>query len=129
MKQSSQIIDMEKPTNYPFPDDNILWTSARSDFDPHSDSYVALAELPDTHKVEINGRSHRNTHRLVIHSPTRGPVSFLTTEADAFSLISAGLLLLAPSETAHGGKGVAKINANLFNRKLPVEVDFTPLDS
>lgn len=117
-----------KPENYPFPDDDLVWCSARSDFDPRSDSYVAVAKLPDTHTVTVNGREHTNTHRLVIYSPVRGPVSIMTQETDAFSLISAGLCLLGPSDKAHGGEGSAKINANLFDRKLPVDVDFTPKD-
>lgn len=114
----------EHPPNYPFPNDVVLWTAPSGNINPDSDSYTALARLPEGHTVEVNGREHRNTHRLVIHTPVRGPTAFLVQETDAESLISAGLILLGEYGSKHGGEGTAAVWEPYYNERLPVTVDF-----
>lgn len=116
--------DIEMPPGYPFPDDYLLWVAPSGEINPNRDSYTALARLPGTHTVEINGREHHNTHRLVIHSPVRGPTAFLVHETDAESLISAGLILMGEYPSKHGGEGTASLWEPYYDRRLPITVDF-----
>lgn len=116
----------EPPPGYPFPDDDLIYCSALSDFDPDANSYVALARLPEDHRTEINGKLHENTHRLVIHSPTRGPECFLTTFYDAQALICARLVLKSERDSGFAERGVATLNDEFFSRKTGVDVRFNP---
>lgn len=117
-------MDVDKPEGYPFPDDDLVYCSAFSDFDPDANSYIAVARLPEDHTVDINGKEHTNSHRLVIHSPTRGPEAFMVNpEADVHALLSAVLNLMADDD--RGGKGVASAHVPFYERKAGVDIDFT----
>lgn len=110
-----------KPTGYPFPEDELVYCSAFSDFDPDANSYIAVSRLPEEHTVEINGKEHSNTHRLVIHSPIRGPVAFMINpQADGHALLSAVLNIMAEDND-----GVASAHVPFYERKAGVEIDFS----
>lgn len=117
------------PEGYPFPNDRVIYCSAYDDFDPAANSYISLARLPEDHTVEINGKEHTNSHRLVIHSPVRGPTSFLVNPAaDAQGLLSAVLTLMAEDESKRGGLGTASFNPEFFERKLGVRIPLETKD-
>lgn len=114
--------EIEPPAGYPFPDDELVYCSAYSDFDPDANSYIAVARLPESHTVEINGKEHTNTHRLVIHSPTRGPEAFMVNpQADQLALLSAVLNIMAEDS----GDGVASAHVPFVEQKAGVEIDFS----
>lgn len=115
---------MNEPKGYPFPDDEIIWSSALSDFDPQKNSCITVARLPKEHTIKINGKKHVNTHRLAIHSPVRGTETFMINiQADIHALVSAVLVLMAESE--NGGKGIASAHVPFYERKTGVEIDFS----
>lgn len=112
-------MSVEAPDGYPFPGDEVIFCSAYSDFDPDANSYIAVARLPESHTVEINGKQHTNTHRLVIHSPTRGPEAFMVNpQADQWALLSAVLNIMAED-------GVASASLSFVEKKAGVTVDFS----
>lgn len=114
----------DKPPGYPFPDDELVYCSALSGFDPDANSYVALARLPEDHRVDVNGKRHENSHRLVVHSPLRGPESFLVNPAaDWLALLSAVLVLMAEDPERHGGEGSAVFSKRFVESRSGVEVD------
>jgi|GEM_PF-6601293 len=77
----------ERPPNYPFVDDEILYTSLLPDeFDPTRDSYFALGRMPEAIERDMNGKIHTNDYRLVFATPAKGIVSFEINDRDAESL-------------------------------------------
>lgn len=108
---------------YPFPDDEIVWTSAHESFDPDRDSYVAVGRMgaPKT-TVTAGGKEHTNTHRLVVYSPTRGPVAFqVNPDADAQAMMFAAFVLEAESDL-RSGRGEVSLWAPFVEKKTGVRV-------
>lgn len=79
----------EQPPGYPFPEDEIIYCTTRDydDFDSGEDSYFALARLPQPSEHIFDGTEHFNTHRLTMHTPEKGSVSFLMNHYDFENLI------------------------------------------
>lgn len=113
----------DKPPGYPFPDDELVYCSAYDGFDPDANSYVALARLPKDHTVEVNGKEHNNSHRLVVHSPVRGPECFLVNPgADWLALLCAVLNLMAEDPDRHGGEGKASFVPSFVGPRAGVDL-------
>lgn len=117
---------IHQPEGYPFPSDELVYCSAYSDFDPDANSYIAVARMPESHTVQAGPKAHENSHRLVIHTPVRGPTAFMVNpSADWLALLSAVVVLMAEDPDRHGGPGVASASASFLERKTGVEVDIT----
>lgn len=116
--------DIDHPEGYPFPDDELIYCSAYDSFDPDANSYIAVARLPEEHELTVGGKVHDNTHRLVIHTPIRGPTAFLVNpQADGFGILAAALNILA-EDPGNGGLGVAGGYIPFVEKKAGVEWGF-----
>lgn len=117
------------PDVYPFPDDEVIYCTAREGFDPDGESFTAIARLPDDHEMFINGVKHHNTHRLTVYTPLRGPVSFLTRPLDGEGFGLAALRLLAEDGDGPTPTGELKLNRRWLESHLGIPVEFTdPMD-
>lgn len=118
-----KIIMNNIPETYPFPEDEILYCSAYDHFEPQKNSYIAVAKLPEEHTVEIDGKVHDNTHRLVIHSPVRGTETFMINpKMDSEGLLTAVLTIAGENENM-GNIGEITINKRFFESKTGLDIE------
>jgi len=118
--------DDDLPPLYPFPDDELLWWRDIDGFDPKSDSYFALAKLPEDDTRVFNGVEHTNPYRLVIRTPLRGSFAMFVNQGDLASLLAIALAGLADDESGmYGPKDEAAFSffASYWERMSGVGVD------
>lgn len=113
---------------YPFPDDELLYHSGTGFTDRTKHSYSAVGKLPGWHRLEVNGAPHNNSHRLVIHTPIRGPVSFLTRPRDMEGLLLNVLRLAAEGDGVLGPKGEIHLHQKWLEQNLGGSVEWHPDD-
>lgn len=113
---------------YPFPEDELLYWTGSGFTDPGKHSYVAVARLPDWHRLEVNGAVHNNSHRLVIHTPIRGPVSFLTRPRDMEGFVLNALRLTAESGITFGPEDEIHLYESWLESNLGGTIVWHPKD-
>lgn len=113
---------------YPFPDDELLYYTGTGFTDRRKHSYTAIGVLPENHRLEVNGAPHNNSHRLVIHTPIRGPVSFLTRPLDMEGLLLCALRLAVEGEGVLGPKGELHLHQRWLEDNLGGPIEWHPRD-
>ncbi|SFS62891.1 hypothetical protein [Halostagnicola kamekurae] len=101
-----------------FPDDECVYVSGTGFTDPTKHSYTALGKLPETDSRSYNGCEHVNTHRLVIHTPAKGPVDFLTRHEDMEGFVIVALRLAIEGDNRFGPAGELVFNQEWLEDNL-----------
>lgn len=116
----------EQPPFYPFPNDEVLWWRNIDGFDPSSDSYFALGELPESDVRTFNGEKHTNPYRLVVRTPVRGSQAIYTNIGDMVSLFALALTAMAHDDSgAYGPKDENKVvmSERYWSHLLDVDIE------
>lgn len=113
---------------YPFPDDELIYHTGRGFTDRTAHSYTAASRLPDWHRLEVNGAPHHNSHRLTIHTPIRGPVSFLTRPRDMEGLLLNVLRIAADGDGVMGPAGELHLHQRWLEQQLGIPVTYHPTE-